>query len=357
MKSVRVLFIAPHRPNRSPAQRYRFEQYIPYLEQKGFVCKLAYLITAKEDKVFYAPGHLFTKAYLLIAYFLKRLLHVVQALQYDVVFIQREAYFMGGAFFETLFKWTGKKIIFDFDDAIWLPNVSEGNKKWLWLKSPQKTKSIIQLADRVIAGNNYLADYARSFNKAVEVIPSTIDRNIYVPAEHQANTVVIGWSGSPTTVPYFELLIPVFTKLKQRFGEAISFTLLGDGNYFNEALQIKGISWTSENEVPTINTFDIGIMPMPDDEWSKGKCAMKGIQYMALGIATVMTGVGMNKEVIQDGVNGFLANSSEEWEEKLSRLIQDADLRKRLGAAGKETIYERYTIQSRLSQFERLLRF
>jgi glycosyltransferase involved in cell wall biosynthesis len=358
MRPTKILFIAPHRPNRSPSQRYRFEQYIPYLEKEGTVCRLAFLVTEKDDAVFYAPGKFLVKGWLMFGYFLKRVTHVFLAFQFDVVFIQREAFFIGGAFFERLFKWTGKKIIFDFDDAIWLPNVSEGNKKWLWLKSLNKTGDIIKLSDHVVAGNNYLAAYAKNFNSTITVIPSTVDLNFYTidPNQPKRDYVTIGWSGSPTTVPYFQLLEPVFIKLKKKYGSRLKFTLLGDQSYCNNELEIQGIKWTNENEVAVIQTFDIGIMPMPDDEWSKGKCSMKGIQYMALAIPTIMAKAGMNLEVIQDGVNGFLAASELEWEEKLSCLIEQEELRNRLGNAGKKTIDEKYTTQAQLSQFRLLFK-
>ena len=357
--SKKILFVAAHYPNRSPGQRYRFEQYLNTYKENGYETKLAYIINAKDDKLFYAPGKYFIKLLLLLKFFIIRLGQVFQAFNYDVIYIFREAYFVGGPFFERLFKLTGKKIIFDFDDAIWLPNVSNENKSFVFLKAPAKTSKICKLADLVVTGNAYLANYALQFNANVVIIPSTIDLNYYKFDESNKNqaSVCIGWSGSATTVQHFEVIKESLAKLKNKYGDKICIKLYGDPNYINKELDMIGIKWTHESEVPTINSFDIGIMPLPDNEWTKGKCAMKGLQYMALKVPTIMSPVGVNKEIIQHGVNGYLASTNEEWEQSLELLINDANLRKTIGEAGYQTILKDFCVDANKTKYLKAVDF
>jgi glycosyltransferase involved in cell wall biosynthesis len=343
-KKKRILYIVQHRFNRSPGQRYRCEQYIPFLEAAGFECVYSpILVDEKEDNDLYYGNYL-QKLMLFTRGAVRRLRDVIRAGKFDIVFIYREAFMTGTTVFEKLVKRSGAKIIFDFDDAIWKHDVSEGNKALSWLKSPEKINDILAMADLVFAGNQYLADYAKQFAKEVVVIPSTIDLDYYrLPPKKVSGRVIIGWSGSLTTIEHFKTILPVLKTLKAKYSELIDFNVLGLGQYLNEDLRIQGITWTPETEVKEIALFDIGIMPLPDNEWSRGKCGMKGLQYMALEVPTVMSAIGVNKDIIDDGVNGFLASSEEEWVQKLSLLIESEELRTKLGKAGRKTIEGKYS--------------
>jgi glycosyltransferase involved in cell wall biosynthesis len=358
----RILFVAAHRPQRSPSQRFRFEQYIDFLTAKGFECDFSYLISEKDDSIFYRPGNLRTKSRFFLKSWWTRLQDVVKARDYDIVFVQREAFMTGSAFFEKLFMKSGAKLVFDFDDAIWHFDISEANRKLGWLKNPRKTERIIRYADHVIAGNNYLANYALRFNQHVTVIPTTIDTEYHKPyalKNVNKSTVCIGWTGSMTTIKHFRLAETILLKLKEKYGNLIRFKLIGDGSYVNAELGIKGIPWTLESEVDELRDLDIGIMPLPEDEWSKGKCGFKGLQYMAMEIPPVMSPVGVNLEIIEDGVNGFLASGTEEWLLKLSLLIENPELRQELGAKARQTVIERYSVASQqdiyLSLFNKII--
>lgn len=359
MNNKRIYFVAAHRPDRSPSQRYRFEQYFRILKANGFTYKLAYLINAADDRRFYGAYSPVIKLFLLLKFFFIRLAHVWESRTYDFIFIQREAYFIGGPIFERLFKLWGKPVLFDFDDAIWLPNVSQENAKWGFLKFPQKIKKIIQLSDKVICGNAYLEAYAQQFTRNTYLIPSTIDLDYYQEdhSYREPGVVCIGWSGSGTTVPYFDEITPALVRLKQAFGAKVKFIVYGAPQYTHAALGIQGIAWSPETEVAIINSFDIGIMPIPDTEWAKGKCSMKGLQYMALGVATVMSDVGTNKVVIQPGINGQLCTNEESWYSTLKELIEDEQLRNRLGAAGRTTVEKEYSSQAQTKAFVGLFSF
>ncbi len=311
MSRKRILFVAPHRLNRSPSQRYRFEQFHDALATSGYDYDYSYLISEEDDKALYSKGNLTKKAQMLARSFKLR---------------QEDA-----------------------------------NRSLNFLKDPKKTARIIQVSDHVIAGNAYLADYALKFNPNVSVIPTCIDTDLYQPKVHceTQGKVTLGWTGSITTIQHFNRAEEVLLRIKEKYGPKVSFLVIGDPSFEHEGLAIKGQAWNVETETEDLLRMDIGIMPLPDDEWSKGKCGFKGLQYMGSGIPTIMSPVGVNTEIVQDGVNGLLAFGEDEWFDKLCSLIEDASLRETLGAAGRRTVEEKYSVEvnapKRLEVFDRVL--
>lgn len=343
----KVLIITAHRKDRAPNQRFRFEQYLNYLKDNGFDCHMSYLISEQDDKVLYKPGHYFEKTVIFLKSTLKRTIDVVNRKKYDLIFVCREGFLTGTTIFEEMLHKSKVPMIYDFDDAIWHFDVSEANKNFGWLKNPGKTAKLLSMADLVFAGNDYLADYAHHHNDNVVIIPTTIDLSEYhqVPFTEK-ETVCIGWSGSITTIRHFGMAIPVLKAIKEKYGKRVKFKVIGDGNYRNEELGIQGLAWKKDTELQELAGIDIGIMPLPDDEWAKGKCGLKGLQYMALGIATVMSPVGVNSEIIQDEENGMLASTDEEWIQKLSKLIDDSSLRRKCAENGRTTVEEKYSVDA-----------
>jgi glycosyltransferase involved in cell wall biosynthesis len=348
-----VLFIGTHRLNRSPSQRFRFEQFLPFLDKAGIKYRVSSLLNEQDDATYYSKGNYLKKASVIYRSFLKRKEDIAHSSEYDVLFIQREAFLIGPPYFERLIKKAGKKLIFDFDDAIWLPNVSEVNKKFSWAKFASKTSEIISLSNGIIAGNQYLADYALQYNPNVHIIPTTIDTTYHLPkiVSKLPDRVCIGWTGSHTTLQYLELIIPVLKKIKQLFNNKVYFKIIGDAHYTHHELAIKGVKWNLDTEIDDLSEIDIGIMPLPNNQWTLGKCGFKGLQYMALEIPPVVSPVGVNTEIIEEGVNGFLASNEKEWIEKISLLIEDAELRKKIGKAARKTVEERFSVNSHRETF------
>ena len=163
--------------------------------------------------------------------------------------------------------------------------------------------------------------------------------------------MTIGWVGSHTTIKHFETIVPVLIKLKEKYEEKIDFKVIGDPVYCNSDLGINGMAWDNSKEVEFFNMLDIGVMPLPEDEWTKGKCGMKGLLYMSVNTPAVMSSVGMNSEIIANGINGFLADTPEEWFEVLSKLIEDDNLRKSIGLAGRKTVEEKYSMNSQKEKY------
>lgn len=358
----KIQFVAAHRPDRSPSQRYRFEQYVPYWAPKGYSVDYAALLSERDDRLFYARGAWLPKAGLLARAWMARRAHVRRAARADLIFIQREAFMTGSVRFERALARSGRPVVFDFDDAIWLLDVSEANKRLSWLKDPSKTERIIRMADLVIAGNDFLGDYARQFHSRVEVIPTVVDTGLYgIPPRTPERTgaVTIGWTGSYTSLTHLRTALPMLGQLHQRFGERIRFRVISDRDLTIPGLPVENVRWRSSSEAADLAAIDIGIMPMPDDEWSKGKCGFKGLQYMALGKPVVLSAVGVNRTIVQDGVNGFLATDEAEWIAKLALLIEDGDLRKRLGDEARRTVEAHYSVNAwkdrYIELFEQLL--
>ncbi len=352
----RILYIVPHRFNRSPGQRFRCEHFIPWLEQNKFEITYANLLTAWDDRHFYKARNYILKFFIVVKSYFRRASHIRKIRQYDAAFIYREAFMLGTTRFEKKIHRKGVPIIFDFDDAIWLNDVSDANKELKWLKRPEKTGEICQLASLIIAGNNYLADYAKKHNANVAVIPTTIDTSYHKKQTKKsaAGQVRIGWTGSSTTLKHFRLLIPVLEKLKEKYADKLTIRVIADAQIMHEGMEIENIPWTAQDEIERLEEIDIGIMPLPDDNWAKGKCGFKGLQYMSMGIPAVMSPVGVNNEIIIHEKNGFLASTEKEWINILSNLIENPELREKIGETGRKTIEERYSIEANKTTYLQL---
>lgn len=353
----KILFIVHHRLDRSPGQRYRFEQYFDFLEENGYSCFLSNIIDEKDDKIMYSKGNYFKKASIVVKSYKHRRKNLKSLNDFDLVLIYREALITPSIYFERKIAESNIPVVYDFDDAIWVKDVSDGNKALSFLKNADKIKKILPMVTHVTVGNTYLADFAKKYNNNITIIPSTIDTDKYKKIVRKHNGINIGWVGSHTTVKHFEEAIPVLKKIKEKY-PTVNFKVIGDPNYKNEELDIKGQPWSNEKEVELFNELDIGIMPLPDNPWTRGKCGMKGLLYMAVETPAIMSPVGMNNDIVEDGENGYLPKSDEEWFDVLSKLIEDADLREKIGIAGRKTIEEKYSMKSQqkvyLELFNRL---
>ena len=349
----KILYIVQHRPGRSPGQRYRFEQYLDFIKQNGYDYEISYIIKEEDDLIFYSKGKYFQKLIILIKSIAQRLKDVKRASEFDFVFIYREAFMLGSTYFERQFKKSKAKIILDFDDAIWLNDVSAGNNNLAWLKNPSKTADICAIADLVFVGNTYLSQYALSYNKNVKVVPTTIDTGVYkkININKKDNRICIGWTGSLTTIKHLQIAVTFLKKIKEKYQDKVYFKVISDIPFISNEIEFEHCKWSKEKEVEDLSEIDIGIMPLPNDDWAKGKCGFKGLQYMALEIPAIMSPVGVNNDIIEDGVNGFLAKTDNEWVEKLSKLIESKEKREELGLMGKKTVEEKYSLNSQKEKY------
>jgi glycosyltransferase involved in cell wall biosynthesis len=347
VRQTRVLVLSPF-PEEGPGYRFRLMQYIPYLEAAGFEVVTKPFYTPEFFRVVYRPGQYVRKAWSFARLAIERLRSIGSLSDYDLVFIYREAFPVGPPLIElALASRKRPAMVFDFDDAIFLSNVSQANRLVASLKYPRKVRTIIRHSDHVIVGNDYLASYARGFNDAVTMIPTCVDTNRFVPrpSSGPANggDPIVGWIGTPTTTPYLLQMRDVLQRVSQRHRLEVRVSGAGQDVSWPD-VPVRNVPWTLDSEVELFNTCDVGIYPLPDDEWSKGKCGFKAIQFMACGVPVVAAAVGVNRDIIQDGVNGFLASTSDEWIEKIGRLLSDPDLRARFAVRGRRTIEERYSL-------------
>lgn len=339
---MRLLFLGVHGRDRSPSQRYRFEAFESGLRAAGFEIDYAGALSSEEARDFYGPVSAVKKARIAARALARRVASLTRPA--DVIFVQREAFFMLNEWSEWLAHLRAP-VVFDFDDSIWIHAVSEANRRFAWLKNVDKISRIVRLSHTVLAGNEYLATWARGYSNNVHVIPTCVDTAHFAPVEKAPGPVTIGWSGSPSTVAHLRPLLPVLEQVKARFGDRIRFRVMGDPSFSHAPLKLQGEAWTPPTELALLREMDIGLMPLPDDEWTRGKCGLKGLVSMSMGAATVMSPVGVNTEIVTPAVDGFLAADDGQWLEQLSRLIEDPALRERMGAAGRKTVIERYSVQ------------
>lgn len=356
-RTVRVLALSPI-PEEGAGCRFRVAQYIPYLREAGFEVTISPFYTPAFFRLVYRPGHYAQKAVKFAGLTLRRLAELPRVGRYDLVWLYREAIPVGPPVVEWAIARRGIPIVYDFDDAIFLPNVSEANRAVGFLKYSRRVAQIVRASRHVVAGNAFLADFARTHNPSVSIIPTAVDTARFVPrvdAAADGGDPVVGWIGSPTTAPYLESLRGVLAEVARRHRFVLKVS--GAGRPVRiDGVAVREVPWSLADEVRLFNTCDVGVYPLFDDEWSKGKCGFKAIQCMACGVPVVAAAIGVNREIIADGENGFLASSPGEWVEKLGRLLSDGALRARMAAAGRRTIEERYSVKVTAPKLAEVLR-
>lgn len=355
---MKVLFWVPYPQGESPSQRFRFEQYLSLLTQKGIAYDISPFWDDESWRILYKSGKTFKKLGGFIRGIFRRIASVFRLGSYDIIFIHREAMPLGPPMFEWLAYVFGKKIIYDFDDAIWLPNTSVENKIAGWLKWHRKVKSICRWSTRVSCGNEYLCAYAKTYTKQVVLNPTTIDTQhlhnpaLYLPNNHPTTT--IGWTGTHSTIKYLDFLQPIIQSLEQRFPDMFRFVVIANKKPELNLASLEFIPWNKASEIPDLLKFDIGVMPLTDDIWAKGKCGFKALQYMALEVPSIVSPVGVNPKIVEHGVTGFVASTADEWIDSLEQLIRDEALRKAMGKRSRQKVETEFSVNSNASNFLRL---
>ena len=281
---------------------------------------------------------------------------VRRAREFDAVYLHREASLVGPALLERLVHRCNARLLYDFDDAIWVRYVSPTNRHLSYLKAPGKTRTLCRLAAAVTVGNARLAEYASRYNRAVTVIPSTVSLREYRPRPFApaAAVPVIGWTGSHSSAQYLRIVEEPLRALARR--RRFRFRVIGLDSYALDGVDVECRPWRAASEVEDLWPLDVGIMPLWDDQWSSGKCAMKAIQYMGIGIPAVVSPVGANATVVQHGVTGLHATTGAEWVEALDRLLGDEIHRSRLGQAGRERVAREFSAEANAPRVAALLR-
>lgn len=349
---MKILFLAPYPPGKSPSQRYRLEHYLQNLEQSKIKYTYRAFIGDTAWEYFFLPGNYLKKAGTVLMGFVKRFFQLFTLYKYDFVYVHREITPIGPPVFEWIItKAFRKKIIYDFDDAIWIPVTSENNKTVSGFKNFSKVGKICKWAYKVSVGNNFLGDFARKYNSAVFIVPTVVDTdNTHNKLQNQHTAApLIGWTGTFSTLKYLSIVLPVLEELQEKYD--FTFIVIADKDPALPLKKYKFIKWSKETEAQDLLKFHIGLMPLYDDDISKGKCGFKAIQYMSLGIPAVVSPVGVNSKIVDDGINGFVCSSPEEWKNKLTQLLTDAELRTVFGAAARQKIEDNYSVHATKDSF------
>lgn len=337
---LRALFFVESGPaeGSAPAATYRVYQYLPLLARRGV---RATVLPSRPPK--YVSYEHLPAAFRYVAYrtafaarALLRCAELPAALAHDVVFLQRELFASGPPLLERALRRLNGALVFDFDDAIWLH--SEG--------AARRLETILALSREVIAGNTYLAEFAARHTPNVTVIPTAIDTDAYTvrPAPPPGGALTIGWMGTPGNFEHLAHVQEPLRRILDRYPH-VRLKVVSRQRFRSEPpLPHIFESWEKSHELRTVHGFDIGIMPLIDTPFTRGKCGAKALVCMACGIPVVASPVGVNSDIIRDGVDGFLATTPGEWEQKLAALVEDAALRERLGREGRRTTELRYSI-------------
>jgi glycosyltransferase involved in cell wall biosynthesis len=341
---MKILFLSSGAQD--PATRFRVKQFFPHFTAAGIRCTHRYAYGLGYNAVFDTPVG---PAYKL-ACRLRRAGHTIGSAGYDAILLQRTA-FNGTIWPERFAAARGRKLIFDFDDAVFLDARGASSPR-----NRAAFDEIVQMSSHVIAGNDYLARAAGAAHKTT-VIPTVIDTDRYTPDGRQRTdeAVTIGWMGTAGNFAFFSEIQPAILQLLREFPGA-RFRIVANGVYrgLEGHPQVDQQAWVESRELDDLRSFDIGIMPLLDTDWTRGKCAFKLIQYMAVGRPVVASAVGANVELLDGRGAGFLARNTREWVEALRRLICDARLRRELGEAARARVVESYSVRSVLPTYLRL---
>lgn len=351
-----ILFLVPYPLHESPSQRFRFEQYVAALTAHSYTYHVQTFLDARNWQLFFKPGGILQKAFALIKGFAKRFILLFYLPAYDWVFIHREVTPVGPPVFEWIIaKIYRKKIIYDFDDAIWL---TDRKNESLLLKAGKwrsKVASICSWSYRVSAGNEYLCNFARQYNSQVIYNPTTIDTVLLhnpenYTVEKNPEKIIIGWTGSHSTLKYLKEIEPVLAGLEKKYPQ-LELLIIADKPATLSLTNIRFLPWSFETEIKGLLEADMGIMPLPDDEWAQGKCGFKALQYMALEIPAVVSPVGVNTKIVNQNETGLLCSTSLEWTVALEKLIADKTLRRTMGEKGRKKVIEQFSVLSNTNNF------
>lgn len=330
---MRIVYFAKT-DRKGPASRYRAFQYQRYFAEKNheFTISHAFSNSYLDAENFGGLKRLVIKGYEGLKAFIRRLAGFRHIWNADTVAIEREIFPCFPPLFELMIKVIKGGYILEFDDAIFL---SRGRKR--------KYPATVKMASRVIVGNTYLETYAKKFNNSVFVVPTCVDIGRYQQKEDYRieHPAKVGWVGLPYNFTHLFPFAKVFSRvLHELDGELVILS----SRKPEIAAPLRFIAWEQDRENAVIRSFDVGIMPLEDTPYSRGKCGLKLLQYMAAGVPVIASPVGVNQEIVIDGVNGFLAGSEDEWYEKLKTLLLGEELRKRLGQEGRRTVESKYDI-------------
>jgi len=354
-KLLKVLLLTRAPLHINPSQRFRFEQFLPFSCENGIDFMIKPFFDANSWANLFKKGIFFSKSTSIIFGLLKRYSILPTLYKYDYVYIHRETAPVGPPIFEWLMaKVFKKKLIYDFDDAIWIPTSSDVNPFAAKIKCNWKVSKICSYSHIVTVGNSFLASFAKKYCSDVRIIPTIVNtENHHNRIKNQNDTpIVIGWTGTFTNFYNLEIILPYLSTLKKKYN--FNFLIIADRNPDFKSIDYEFTKWDLNTEIDDLLKINIGIMPLKNSDFEMGKCAFKAIQYMSLGIPAVVSAVGANKKVVDHEINGYLIENEVDWLNKLEHLLNNLQLRTDIGLNARKKIIAEYSVNSCKSDFYNL---
>ncbi len=351
-------------PIESAATRYRLIQFIEPLAKVGINLQVSPFLDSQSFDLLYQNKSLFQKAGGLWKPLLRRFSESLKVRKYDLIVVQREAMFLGPAFFEWMFQRVGGiPLILDLDDATYISYVSPTyGKVGSFFKFFGKTDNLIKRADAVICGNRFIAEYAEKKGTKAVVVPTVVDTDKFCPVEKANAVPTIGWIGTHSTFPFLKSIFQVLQELALSYEFKLKIVGSGQSDIKIDGLEVENLPWSLEREIADFQSFDIGLYPMElggniPDEWIAGKSGFKAIQYMSVGISFVMSPIGVCAEIGIDGETHFSAQTLDDWRKHLAVLLEDHIIRREMGANGRKYALRNYTVAMQSEKLTDTFRF
>jgi glycosyltransferase involved in cell wall biosynthesis len=348
-----VLVICPFPEGVAAGQRLKYEQYFDSWRARGYEITVSSYMNSAMWQVVYKKGYYLSKILGVLRGHVRRLFDLLRIARYDVVYVFMWVTPFGTTTMERLVRKLSRRLIYDVEDNIvfkqtTVPQDDNPNPLISLLKGPRKSLYLIRKSDYVISSSPFLNEFCLGVNErqACSYISSSIDTDRFKPKGYYSNDrpVVIGWTGTFSSKIYLDLLRLVFQKLARRV--PFKLKIIGNFDYSLPGIDLEVVRWTREREIVDLQSFDIGVYPLPVNDWVLGKSGLKAIQYMAFGLPIVATNVGTTPLLIKNGVNGLLVNSETEWIEALEQLVICPQLRRRIGESARQTAVECYSIKA-----------
>lgn len=355
---LQVIAFVPHAPA-SASGRYRVYQMAGPLAELGVHLDVRPFLDPPAFGRLYQAGRVPAKVVDLVRGAARRWADLGAASRYHLALVHREVWPLVGEVPLARLGARQPRWVFDFDDAVWLPNVSGANRAFQRLKPFGQPARLVAGARAVASGNAFLADWARRQRPGrpgqdVEVIPTTVDATRWVPRPRDPGPPRLAWIGSPSTAVHLESLRATLARLAARY-PGLELHVIG-ATVTMEAIRVVAHPWSERSEVALVGRCDAGLAPLPDSEWARGKCGLKLLLYMACGLPAVASRTGVHPEIITHGENGWLADAADDFEPALATLLDDAELRARLGGAARATVESRYSVSAVAPRLAALLR-
>ena len=359
---MRALFLTKY-GLQGGSSRYMVHDYVEFYEQAGIACTVFPLFDDRyfNFQVLDKPtglSEIMRHAGYYLSRVASRLGHLFSARRYDVVVFEKELVPYVPYGLEAILKLLQPKTVMLLDDATYI-YYARHPSALVRLACRNKIERVMQACAHIIVWNEHLGEYARRFNPSVSVVNTGIDLRRYRVKETardgmpDTSRAVIGWIGTPNSFPYVRTLESVFQTLARHYN--VELHVISSQPYTSPHINVVNKTWSLQTEIEDLLALDIGIMPLPDDEWTRGKSGAKAVQYMATGVPTVCSAVGVAPHLIQDGINGLLASNAHEWESKLTFLIENPTLRREMGLRGRRTVEDTYCLQAVAPRLIRIL--